>query len=102
MHLKITITKEGMERIAAEQPLYSWHFSVSMLEELPGEEAALELARNPAFLGIFDTTPPTREAAIPVALANMAQQERDLRDQLNQDLAQIEERRQNLLAISNA
>lgn len=96
MKLRIDFTIEGQEALATGAVVYPWHFSCKNTED--------PVWGNPVKgnvpLGELEVTLPGPEAGIASILDSIAARERELRQQLNEDLRALEERRSKLLAIT--
>ncbi|MDO8340816.1 MAG: hypothetical protein Q7T59_02500 [Candidatus Woesebacteria bacterium] len=98
LKIRLELTEEAKETLAAEKPLQTWS-----LNAVPEDCYAWGRpnARN-LILTHLEVTLPSRESLIPVALAFLSNREKELRDELNVALADLEERRQQLLMITMA
>lgn len=96
MKLRIDLLVEGLEALATGKEIYSWHFTAKD----PTSEFWGMPTKGSVEVGWADVTLPKPETGIAAVLETIAARELELRQQLNTDLAELEQRRANLLAIA--
>lgn len=93
--IKVYLNVGGKERLARGEQLYSWHYSVRPDNEFEGEP------ENSTLLGTIEAELPSSASCIPDVLEKLAAEERTLRNELNENLNELTERREKLLALTN-
>lgn len=96
MKLRIDLLVGGLEALATGKEIYSWHFTAKD----PTNEFWGMPTKGSVTIGYADVTLPEPETGIAAVLETIAARELELRQQLNTDLAELEQRRSNLLAIA--
>ena len=89
--MKVYFDGAALERVAKGQDLYSWNYTVRNETETP--------PKNGILVAEFTALMPTREECIAPALAILAEKEASLRETLNEDLRELEERRNALIML---
>lgn len=90
--LKIYLSVEGMERFAAGQSLYSWDYVVRNHDTPPSTGILIAEVQERL---------PTPESCIAPVLDKLIQDEAAAREELNETLFKLADRRQRLLALTN-
>ena len=89
--MKVYFTPTALERIAKEQALYTWDYTVRNDDDTPPKDSILAAAFEPVF--------PSKAACVAPALAAIAEREKELRKELNAELAKLDERRNDLIML---
>lgn len=97
MRVRIELRVEGQEMLAQGKRLESWHLYV-----IPEGSYGWDTTPDPknVVLGEANVSLPRPDSVISTVLQDLEEKERNLRNTLNEDLAELSVRRQNLLAIA--
>jgi len=90
--LKVYVSVEGLERLATNQPLYSWHHRMTREDE--------DCLKGDVLIGSFEPSYPSKEACIPPVLEKLKQREAEIQAEAYSEVQEIQERRNNLLALT--
>lgn len=95
MRVQLWLTPQGQAEVAAGRPATSWGVSVTEVDLDMTTQGYLSIKT----LVILDSELPDRKACIQATLSRLAEQEHKLREKLNEDLARIEQMRNEVLAL---
>ena len=94
MLVKVVLNVSGLEKLALDQQLESWDMSA-----IP-EGAYSQPTSKSVVLAEIEAALPAAEQGVATVLEHFADQERELRSKLNEELAELSSRKSKLLAIS--
>lgn len=86
----------GKEKLAKGDNLYSWDYKAQ-----PADNDYEDAPAGSTLLGSIEAELPTPASCIPDVLAKIAAEEKSLRNELNENLRELAERREKLLALTN-
>jgi hypothetical protein len=89
--MKVYLGAEGLERVATGNTLYAWHYLLCFDDQVPPE--------NGVEVGSFEPCFPTAAACVIPCLEMLQKREDELRDELNDELAKLTERRNALIML---
>lgn len=93
MRLTVYLTVEGQEQHALGRTIWPWHYTVKETDETAPEGSYV--------LADLDVAMPDKALCVRPVLSKLAEQERDLRDELNEELAKLDRRRNDLLMLGH-
>ena len=94
MKFKVYVTVEGLERVALNLPLYSWHINTVQ------ENNDIGQAEGSYLLHEFDALLPLAVDCIQPVLAKLAEQEQEIQAEAYREVMELKQRRENLLSLT--
>lgn len=99
MKITISLSPEGQERHATGNPVYAWHFCITVTEA-PNDYGVGEVPANYIPVGTLTFDLPSTDSCREGALAQLRNREQEIRAEAEIDLLELSRRKQTLLALT--